>query len=54
MESLLGSSGVVSCPGLINRCIFGLVNQQAGSYAPATDLELWGARLAHQHTSERR
>ena len=27
-------------PSLNNRCTFGLANQQAGSYAPATGLEL--------------
>ena len=39
-ESLLGSAGVVSCTGVSNRCTFGLANQQAGSYTPATELEL--------------
>ena len=39
-ESLLGSAGVVSFPGLSNRCTFGLENQQAGSYAPATEFDL--------------
>ena len=29
-----------SCTGLINRCTFGSTNQQAGSYTPATELEL--------------
>ena len=40
MESLLGSSGVVSCPGLSNHCKFGLSNQQAGSYPPTTELKI--------------
>ena len=39
-ESPLGSAGVVSCTGLSNRCTFGLVNQQAGSYSPITELEI--------------
>ena len=39
-ESLLGSAGVGSCTGLSNWCTFGLANQQAGSYAPDTELEL--------------
>ena len=38
-ERLLGSAGVVSCPILSNQCMFGLSNQQNGSYAPATELE---------------
>ena len=29
-----------SCTGVSNRCTFGLANQYAGSYAPATELEL--------------
>ena len=29
-----------SCPGLSSCCTFGLYNQLAGSYAPATELEL--------------
>ena len=28
------------CPGLRNRCTFGLANLLAGSFAPATELEL--------------
>ena len=39
-ESLLGSAGVVRCPGLSNRCKFVLANQQAGKYIYATGLEL--------------
>ena len=39
-QILLGSAGVVRCPGLSNRCTFGLANQQAGKYIPATELEL--------------
>ena len=39
-ESLLGSAGVGSCPGIIKRCMLGLDNQQAGSYAPVDELEL--------------
>ena len=39
-ESLLGSAGVRSCPGLSNWCTFGFSNQQTGRYAPATELEL--------------
>ena len=39
-ESLLGSTGVDMYPGLINRCTFGLANQQAGKYIYATELEL--------------
>ena len=39
-ESLLGIAGVGSCPGLSKRCTFVLTNQQAESYAPATELEL--------------
>ena len=40
MESLLGRAGVGSCPGLNNWCTFGFANQQAGSYAPATELDI--------------
>ena len=29
-----------SCPRVRNRCTFGLANQQAGSYSPATELEI--------------
>ena len=39
-ESLLGSAGVGSFPGIIKRCTLGLYNQQAGSYAPVDELEL--------------
>ena len=39
-ESLLGSSGVVSCPRISNRCKLGFANQHTGSYNPATELEL--------------
>ena len=39
-ERLLRSAGVGICPGLSNRCKFGLYNNQDGSYAPATELEL--------------
>ena len=39
-ESLLGSAGVSRCPGLINWCTFGLANQMAGRYTPATELEI--------------
>ena len=39
-ERFLGSVGVGSCPGLKNRCTFGLANQHNGSYSPATKLEL--------------
>ena len=39
-ESLLGSSGVGSYTGVSNRCTFVLDNQQIGSYALATELEL--------------
>ena len=42
MEILLGSAGVGSCPGLSNRCTFGLANQQAGRYTPTTELEIIG------------
>ena len=38
--SILGSAEVGSCPGLSKRCTFLLTNQQAGSYAPATELDL--------------
>ena len=31
---------MVSCPRLSNQCKFGLANQQARRYAPATELEL--------------
>ena len=37
---LLGSAGVGRCPGLRNRCTFGLANQLAGRYIPATELKL--------------
>ena len=40
MEIILGSAGVGSCTGLINRCKSELANQQAGRYSPATELEL--------------
>ena len=39
-ESLLGSAGVGRYPGLINRCTFGMDNQQAGKYVPATELDI--------------
>ena len=39
-ESLLGSVGVGICTGLSNQCTFGLANQQAVSYSPATKLEI--------------
>ena len=31
---------MASCTGLSNWCMFGFFNQQAGSYAPSTELEL--------------
>ena len=37
-ESLLGSAGLGRCTSLSNQFMFGLSNQQAGSYAPATEL----------------
>ena len=40
MKGLLGREGVGGCPGLSNRCMCGLDNQQAGSYTPANELEL--------------
>ena len=40
MESVLGSAGVVRCPGWSNRYTFVLDNQQAGKYISATELEL--------------
>ena len=39
-ESLLRRAGVGSCLGVSNHCMFGLANQQAGRFAPATQLEL--------------
>ena len=39
-ESLLGSAGVGSCPVISNPCTLVLANQQAGIYAPDTELEL--------------
>ena len=39
-KSLLGSAGVGRCPGFSNQCTFGLANQQAGRYIPATELDL--------------
>ena len=39
-KNLLGITGVVICPGLSNRCTFGLANQQYESYNPATELEI--------------
>ena len=39
-ESFLVSAGVGRCPGLSNWCTFGLTNQLAGIYIPATELEL--------------
>ena len=35
---LLGSAGVGIFTSLRNKCKFGLTNQQAGIYAPATEL----------------
>ena len=40
IEILLGSTGVGRYPGLSNRCTFLLVDQQAGKYISATELEL--------------
>ena len=39
-KSFLGSVGVARCIGLSNRCMFGLVNKQAGKYISATELDL--------------
>ena len=39
-EILLGSAGVGRCPGLSNRCTFGLANLLDRRYTPATELEL--------------
>ena len=39
-ESLLVRAGVGRRPGLSNRCTFGLSNQLAGRYIPATELDL--------------
>ena len=33
-------SYICRCPGLINQCTFGLANRLAGSFSPATELEL--------------
>ena len=41
-EIIVGSAGVGSCPGLINRCTYGLAKQKSGSHTPATELELIG------------
>ena len=38
--SLLGSAVIGSCPRITNRCMLGFTNQHAGSYAPATELDL--------------
>ena len=59
MESLIGNGVAGSCPDLSNWCIFGLDNQQAGSYTPATELEIisfWPSpfgELATQNTTEK-
>ena len=31
---------ICRCPGLSNRCTFGLANRQAGNFVPITELEL--------------
>ena len=33
-------SYICRCPGLSNRCSFGLANQMAGRFSPATELEI--------------